>query len=169
MLTGCVGGAATPPEAGTTTLHLVGFAVPEEANNAIQKKFAETADGQGVVWEESYGASGDQSRAVVNGLKADYVNFSLEGDVTRLVKAGLVAEDWNAGPTKGIVSDSVVVIVVPKGNPQEHQGLGRPHQAGRQDHHPEPGLLGLGALEHPGRLPPGDRQRRHRGRRQGRT
>ena len=123
MLTACVGGSATPEPGGAsvdgaTTLHLVGFAVPKEANNAIQKKFAATPEGQGVVWEESYGASGDQSRAVVNGLKADYVNFSLEGDVTRLVKAGLVAEDWKSGPTKGIVSDSAVVIVVPKGNPQ---------------------------------------------------
>jgi sulfate/thiosulfate transport system substrate-binding protein len=54
---------------------------------------------------------------VVNGLTADYVNFSLEGDVTRLVKAGLVDETWNSGPTKGIVSDSAVVIVVQKGNP----------------------------------------------------
>jgi sulfate/thiosulfate-binding protein len=118
LLTGCVGGAANAPDAaGTTTLHLVGFAVPKEANNAIQKKFAETPEGQGVVWEESYGASGDQSRAVVNGLTADYVNFSLEGDVTRLVKAGLVDETWKSGPTKGIVSDSAVVIVVQKGNP----------------------------------------------------
>ncbi|HET9647227.1 MAG TPA: sulfate ABC transporter substrate-binding protein [Microlunatus sp.] len=120
-LTGCVGGAAQPTSGGgsgtSTTLHLVGFAVPKEANNAIQKAFAATPQGHGVVWEESYGASGDQSRAVVNGLKADYVNFSLEPDVTRLVKAGLVADDWNSGPTKGIVADSVVVIVVQKGNP----------------------------------------------------
>ena len=121
VLAGCVGGAATAPEAGTTTLHLVGFAVPKEANNAIQKKFAETPEGQGVVWEESYGASGDQSRAVANGLKADYVNFSLEGDVTRLVKAGLIEESWNSGANKGIVSNSVVVIVVPKGNPNQIQ------------------------------------------------
>jgi sulfate/thiosulfate transport system substrate-binding protein len=118
LLTGCVGGAATAPgDAGTTTLHLVGYAVPKEANNAIQKKFAQTPEGKDVVWEESYGASGDQSRAVVNGLQADYVNFSLEGDVTRLVKAGLVDENWKSGPTKGIVSDSTVVIVVQKGNP----------------------------------------------------
>ena len=124
-LSGCVGGSAAPASGGseTTTLHLVGFAVPKEANNAIQKKFAETPEGKGVVWEESYGASGDQSRAVVNGLKADYVNFSLEGDVTRLVKAGLVADDWNSGPTKGIVSDSVVVIAVPKGNPGKVKSL----------------------------------------------
>jgi sulfate transport system substrate-binding protein len=96
--------------------------VPKEANNAIQKKFAETPEGKGVVWQESYGASGDQSRAVANGLKADYVNFSLEGDVTRLVKAGLVDASWKDGPTKGIVSDSVVVIVLPKGNPQNIKG-----------------------------------------------
>jgi sulfate transport system substrate-binding protein len=45
------------------------------------------------------------------------VNFSLEGDVTRLVKAGLVDQSWNSRPTKGMVSDSTVVIVVQKGNP----------------------------------------------------
>ena len=121
-LTGCVGGAASPAGGSGTTLHLVGFAVPAEANKAIQAKWAETEDGTGVTWEQSYGASGDQSRAVANGLKADYVNFSLEGDVTRLVKAGLVADDWKSGPTKGIVSDSVVVIVVPEGNPKNIQG-----------------------------------------------
>ena len=95
LLTGCVGGAATAPGGAGTTLHLVGYAVPKEANNAIQEKFADTPEGKDVTWEESYGPSGDQSRAVVNGLKADYVNFSLEGDVTRLVKAGLVDETWN--------------------------------------------------------------------------
>jgi sulfate transport system substrate-binding protein len=117
LLTGCVGGAATTPGGAGTTLHLVGYAVPKEANNAIQQKFAQTPEGKDVTWEESYGPSGDQSRAVVNGLEADYVNFSLEGDVTRLVKTGLVDETWNSGPTKGIVSDSAVVIVVQKGNP----------------------------------------------------
>ena len=122
-LTGCVGGAAQPGGgSGTTTLHLVGFAVPAEANKAIQAKWAQTEDGKGVVWEQSYGASGDQSRAVANGLKADYVNFSLEGDVKRLVDAGLVAEDWKSGPTKGIVSDAVVVLVVPEGNPKNIKG-----------------------------------------------
>ena len=129
-LGGCVGGSAAPAGEGsdTTTLHLVGFAVPKEANNAIQKKFAETAEGKGVVWEESYGASGDQSRAVVNGLKADYVNFSLEGDVTRLVKAGLVADDWNAGATKGIVAELGRGDRGAEGQPAGHQGLGRPDQ-----------------------------------------
>ena len=118
LLTGCVGGAApAPADAGKTTKHHVRYAVPQEAKHAGQKNLAETAEGKDVTWEESYGASGDQSRAVLNGLKADYVNFSLEGDVTRLVKGGLVDQNWNSGPTKGIVTDSAVVIVVQKGNP----------------------------------------------------
>jgi sulfate transport system substrate-binding protein len=103
-------------------LSLVGFAVPQAANNAAQAVFTKTPAGKNTSWTESYGASGDQSRAVANGLKADYVHFSLEGDVTRLVTAGLVADDWNKGPTKGIVTDSVVVLAVRKGNPKKITG-----------------------------------------------
>lgn len=110
--------AAASPGAEPVTLDLVGFAVPKAANNAIQELWAQTPEGAGVTWVESYGASGDQSRAVESGLGADYVHFSLEGDVTRLVKAGLVDESWNAGPTGGIVSSSVVVFVVRAGNPE---------------------------------------------------
>ncbi|HSE70115.1 MAG TPA: sulfate ABC transporter substrate-binding protein [Nocardioidaceae bacterium] len=121
-LAACGGGAGASSEDGSTTLSLVGFAVPEAANKAIAEKWAETEDGTGVEWQTSYGASGDQSRAVEAGLDADYVHFSLEGDVTRLVDAGLVADDWNAGPNKGVVSQSVVVLVVRKGNPKNIQG-----------------------------------------------
>src|SRR6266511_2459179 len=44
--------------------------------------------------------------------------FSLEPDMTRLVKAGLVAEDWKSGPSKGMITDSVAVIATRKGNPK---------------------------------------------------
>ena len=101
-----------------TTINIVGFAVPEAANAAIGEAFAETPEGEGVEFATSYGASGDQSRAVVEGLEADYVHFSIEPDVTRLVDEGLVAEDWDAGPTEGIVSRSVVVFAVRPGNPE---------------------------------------------------
>ncbi|CAN5251795.1 sulfate ABC transporter substrate-binding protein [soil metagenome] len=106
----------------TTTLSLVGFAVPKAGNNAAQAAFAKTTEGKGTKWKESYGASGDQSRAVAGGLPADYVHFSITPDVTRLVDAGLVAKDWNAGPNKGIVTDSVVVLVVREGNPKGIKG-----------------------------------------------
>lgn len=98
---------------------IVGFAVPEAANAAIFELFQDTPDGEGLTLSGSYGASGDQSRAVADGQSADYVHFSLEGDVTRLVEAGLVDEDWNAGPNAGIVSSSVAVLVTdPESGPQ---------------------------------------------------
>ncbi len=77
-----------------------------------------TDAGKDVQFETSFGASGDQSRAVAAGLLADYVAFSLETDMTRLVDAGIVAPDWNAGPNKGFVTDSVVTFVVRPGNPK---------------------------------------------------
>jgi sulfate transport system substrate-binding protein len=68
--------------------------------------------------ETSYGASGDQSRAVDAGLPADVVAFSLAPDVDRLVQGGKVDASWSSTPTKGMVTDSVVVFVVRKGNPK---------------------------------------------------
>ncbi|KRB80221.1 sulfate ABC transporter substrate-binding protein [Nocardioides sp. Root190] len=101
------------------TIGIYGFAVPEAANDAIAAEFEKTDEGKDVKFSGSYGASGEQSRKVADtkGKDVDYVHFSLEGDVTRLVDAGLVAEDWNTGPNKGIVSSSVAVIAVEKGNP----------------------------------------------------
>jgi sulfate transport system substrate-binding protein len=115
-LSACGGGGGGSGDAGT--LSIVGFAVPEAANKAIAAEWKKTAEGKGVRFKTSYGASGDQSRAVVAGLKADYVHFSVSSDVTRLVDAGLVDAAWDDGPTKGIVSSSIVVLAVRKGNPK---------------------------------------------------
>ncbi len=103
---------------GTITLHIVGFAVPEAANRAIADAWRQTDAGRNVRFSSSYGASGDQSRAVLNGLEADYVHFSVSSDVTRLVAAGLVAETWDDGPNRGIVSSSIVIFAVRPGNPR---------------------------------------------------
>ncbi|MCW2830113.1 MAG: sulfate transporter substrate-binding protein [Aeromicrobium sp.] len=102
----------------STQLSLVAYSVPKAADGALHKAFSKTADGEGVTFKESYGPSGDQSRAVVSGLKADITHFSLTPDTTRLVDEGLVAKDWNQTPTKGILSTSVVSIIVRKGNPK---------------------------------------------------
>ena len=80
--------------------------------------FQRTPAGQGTSFQQSYGASGEQARAVIAGLKADVVEFSLEPDMTSLVKAGLVAKSWKKEPFHGIVTRSVVVFVVRKGNPK---------------------------------------------------
>jgi sulfate transport system substrate-binding protein len=122
LLAACAPSGSSGDDATSTQLSLVGFAVPKAGNNAAQAAFAKTPEGKGTSWKESYGASGDQSRAVAGGLKADYVHFSLTPDVTRLVDEGLVADDWDAGPNKGIVTDSVVVLVVREGNPKNIKG-----------------------------------------------
>ena len=109
--------AADQPKA-DTTLTLVAYAVPEPGWSKIIPAFAATPEGKGVAVTTSYGASGDQSRGVVDGKPADIVNFSVEPDVTRLVKADKVAKDWNADATKGIPFGSVVSLVVRKGNPK---------------------------------------------------
>ena len=110
------GGSQQP--AAPTTLALVAYAVPEPGWSKIIPAFAATPQGKGVAVTSSYGASGDQSRAVVDGKPADIVNFSVEPDITRLVNAGKVAKDWNADVTKGIPFGSVVSLVVRKGNPK---------------------------------------------------
>ena len=115
------GGSSGGGGASSETINIVGFAVPEAANKAIAAAWGETDAGKGVRFETSYGASGDQSRSVVDGLKADYVHFSVASDVTRLVDAGLVDESWNQGPNKGVVSSSVVVFAVRPGNPKNIQ------------------------------------------------
>src|SRR5918911_1022460 len=105
-------------------LSLVAYSTPKEAYADLIPAFQKTAAGKGAKFTQSYGASGDQSRAVDNGLKADVVAFSLEPDVTRLVKSGIVDRSWNAGPHRGMVTDSVVVLAVRKGNPKGIEGFG---------------------------------------------
>lgn len=121
-LSACGGSSSgSEGDGGSETISIVGFAVPEAANKAIADEFVKTDAGKGVKFSTSYGASGDQSRAVESGLEADYVHFSVASDVTRLVDAGLVAEDWDAGENKGVVSNSIVVFGVREGNPKNIQ------------------------------------------------
>ena len=99
-------------------LTLVAYSTPEEAFRELIPAFNKTPDGKGVSFDQSYASSGEQSRAVEGGLPADVVDFSLEPDMTRLVEAGLVDEDWNQNEYDGFVTDSVVVFMVRKGNPK---------------------------------------------------
>jgi sulfate/thiosulfate-binding protein len=99
-------------------LTLVAYSTPQGAYASLIPAFQATPEGKGTVFSQSFGPSGEQSRSVANGLHADVVNFSLEPDVTRLVKAGLVSADWNKNATHGFVTNSVAVIIVRKGNPK---------------------------------------------------
>ena len=92
--------------------------MPKPGYDKLIPAFQATDAGKGVQFQQSYGASGDQSRKVAAGAEADFVNFSVEPDITRLVDAGLVDASWNANEYKGIPFGSVVTIVVRKGNPK---------------------------------------------------
>jgi sulfate transport system substrate-binding protein len=103
-------------------LALVAYSTPKKAYDALTSAFSQTAGGKGVSFSESFGASGSQSRAVDTGQQADVVAFSTTPDVTRLVKDGIVSKSWDANSEKGFSSDSVVVLVVRKGNPKHITG-----------------------------------------------
>ena len=122
VLVSVLGLSACGSAGDTKQITLVAYSTPQKAYTALIPAFQASSEGNGTSFSQSYGPSGDQSRAVAAGLKADVVNFSLEPDVTRLVKAGLVSPDWNKNATHGFVTDSVAVIVVRKGNPKHIAG-----------------------------------------------
>jgi sulfate transport system substrate-binding protein len=102
---------------GSGTINLVAYSTPQEAYEQIIPAFKKTADGKDVDFKQSYGASGDQARAVEAGLKADVVALSLQPDVDKLVPK-TVPEGWNKDEYNGFVTNSVVVFAVRKGNPK---------------------------------------------------
>jgi sulfate/thiosulfate-binding protein len=121
---GCGGGDSTTDtgsvNSGGGSLDVVGYSTPESVyEEALEPGFEATAEGSGVSFSNSFGASGDQSRAVVAGQPASVVHFSQAGDMERLVEeGGLVAKDWDKQKYDGIAQDSVVVIMTRKGNPE---------------------------------------------------
>jgi sulfate/thiosulfate-binding protein len=102
-----------------TKLTLVAYSTPKEAYGQLISAFQKTPAGRDVSFSQSYGASGEQSRAVAAGLGADIVAFSLEPDITSLVQKKLVRKSWNKDKYKGMVTRSVVVFVVRDGNPKK--------------------------------------------------
>jgi len=113
---GCGGTSAAIGGGGKLTL--AAYSTPREVYAELTKSFEKTPEGKGVSFDESYGGSGEQSRAVESGLPADVVAFSLAPDVDRLVEAGIVDEGWDKDAYNGMVTSSVVVFAVRKNNPE---------------------------------------------------
>ena len=110
------GGAAGATK--DTKLSLVAYSTPGAAFAKIIPAFQKTAAGKDISFDQSYGASEVQAKAVIAGLPADVVDLSLEPDMQRLVSAGFVAKTWNKNAYKGFVTRSVVVFAVRNGNPK---------------------------------------------------
>src|SRR3954462_7341807 len=116
------GSAAGASPGGSSNLDA--YSTPKDACGKIISAFQKTQAGNGTNCNQSYGASGDQARAVAAGQNADLVALSLAPDIDLLVGKGLVPKNWAANSHKGIVSDSVVVFVVRDGNPKHIKGWG---------------------------------------------
>ncbi len=128
MLAGCSpsgkpGEGASSRETGTgATLSFAAYSTPKEAYTEeiipAFRKLWKAKTGQDVTLNATYDASGAQARNVVNGLEADVVALSMEPDIAKIEKAGLITHEWRQGPYHGIVTRSVVGLLTRKGNPK---------------------------------------------------
>ena len=123
------GGNASPVAKQTRDVEvtLVGYAIPKAAHDAIIPKFVEQwkkDKGQNVTFKQSYGGSGSQTRAIIDGLEADVTHLALAADTNKLVKAGLVNADWQ---TKDGCSNHR-----PSRQSQKHQDISRPDARRRE-------------------------------------
>src|ERR1700712_5200797 len=128
IVTGCGGGDSSSSgstsgggseetsggSSGGAKLSVVGYSTPESVYaEALEPAFEKTSQGKGVSFSNSFGASGDQSRAVAAGQPASVVHFSTASDMERLVEEGeLVSKSWEKQPNKGIATTSLVVLLV---------------------------------------------------------
>ncbi len=127
------GSTAAGGQGGPASLLLVSYSVTKSAYDRILPKFE--ADwkrrmGQAITVKTSYGGSGSQTRAVIDGLDADLVTLALPADVLKLEKAGLVEPGWEKElPAESTITHSVVTLVTRAGNPRAIRGwsdLARP-------------------------------------------
>ncbi len=138
----CSDPASADGGGGKKSVSIVGFSVLKTANKQVISDFQQTEAGKDVEFRQSYGASGDQARAVIAGLKADEAHLSLEPDMTKLSDENLVDQDWKSGADKGILTQSVVAIVVRKGNPKNIVGWDDLVKPGIKIVTPNPGSSG---------------------------
>jgi sulfate/thiosulfate transport system substrate-binding protein len=116
---GCGGDSDSATGSGGGQLDIVGYSTPEAVyEESLEPGFQATSAGADVSFSNSFGASGDQSRAVEAGQPASIVHFAQAGDMSRVVESGAVAPDWDKQKYDGIAQDSVVVIMTRKGNPE---------------------------------------------------
>ena len=110
-----------PAASKTTTLLLAAYTTPREAYRDALLPGFETAwkqkTGGAVEFRTSYQGSGAQARAIIGGFEADIAALALAPDIDKIVTEKLITQDWKARPHGGMVSNSVVVIAVRKGNP----------------------------------------------------
>lgn len=113
--------SSTAGKSDTVTLTIGGYSTIKDEFEAIFPLFQKewkAKTGQTVVFKESYQGSGAQALAITNGFEADIAALSLEGDINKIVKAGLITHDWKSASNGGIITKSIAVFGVREGNPK---------------------------------------------------
>ena len=113
-------------KAGRQQILLVSYAVTKAAYDKIIPLFVadwKTKTGQNITIKTSFGGSGSQTRAVIDGLEADVVGLAMAADVAKIEKAGLIRPGW-AGelPNNSVATNSTVAFFVRPGNPKKIKG-----------------------------------------------
>lgn len=124
---GAAGGACilstTPAFARTDDLLNVSFSTTTQLYTGYDALFAasqQKSTGTAPKIRVSYGASGAQARAVMEGLPADVVTLAVAWDIDAIAKRGLIASDWQSRlPDNATPYASTVVFLVRQGNPKQ--------------------------------------------------
>lgn len=121
---GC-GPSAGPPAPGSAPLELLNASYDptrelwRDLNASFVADF-ERRTGTRLTINQSHGASGSQSRAVIDGLEADVATLSVWPDTEALHRKGLLRDGWEeAFPQRSLPYTSTVVFVVRRGNPHK--------------------------------------------------
>ena len=117
LLLAAGGPLAAEASTGPVTLNIVGYSVVKDAFTKLTAAYQKTTAGKNVTFNVSFGPSGTEASDVIAGQPADIANLALEPDMAKLVAAGDVSPNWDKGAYGGMVTDSVVVFIVRKGNP----------------------------------------------------
>jgi len=103
-------------------LLVVSYAVTKGAYDRILPRFAadwKAKTGQELKIRTSYGGSGTQTRAIIDGLEADVATLALSADVLKLQQAGLIQPGWETElPSGSIITNSAVAFLTRPGNPK---------------------------------------------------
>jgi sulfate transport system substrate-binding protein len=114
------------PAAKPQQILVVSWAVTKAAYDKVFPLFAadwKKKTGQTVTLRASYGGSGSQTRAVIDGLDADVVHLAMAADVSKIQQAGLINQGWESRlPNNATPVNSTVVAFVRPGNPKKVNG-----------------------------------------------
>ena len=109
--------------AGPVTILNVSYDPTRELYEDFNVQFAKywkAKTGNDVTISQSHGGSGQQTRAVIDGLQADVVTLGLAYDIdTIALQTKLLPEDWQKRlPDNSCPYTSTIVLLVRKGNPK---------------------------------------------------